>query len=67
MEVAHIDVFHRDPERFWSFYGDRFQTLDSKHPNRAHEILAELERAGLLDAVVTQNIDRLHARQAPPR
>ena len=62
MEVAHIDVFHRDPERFWSFYGDRFQTLDSKLPNRAHEILAELERAGLLDAVVTQNIDRLHAK-----
>ncbi|HTX45946.1 MAG TPA: NAD-dependent protein deacylase [Solirubrobacteraceae bacterium] len=62
MEVAHIDVFRRDPERFWHFYGDRFQTLDSKRPNRAHEALATLERAGLLDAVITQNIDRLHAR-----
>ncbi len=62
MEVAHIDVFRRDPERFWHFYGERFQSLEDKRPNRAHEALAVLERAGLLDAVITQNIDRLHAR-----
>jgi NAD-dependent deacetylase len=62
MEVAHIDVFRRDPGRFWHFYGDRFQTLGDKRPNAAHAALARLEEAGLLDAVVTQNIDRLHAR-----
>ena len=62
MEVAHIDAFRRDPERFWRFYGERFQTLEDKRPNRAHEALAELEQADLLDAVITQNIDRLHAR-----
>jgi NAD-dependent deacetylase len=62
MEVAHIDAFHRDPERFWSFYSARFDTLEDKRPNRAHEGLAELERAGLLEAVITQNIDRLHAK-----
>ena len=62
MEVAHIDVFRRDPERFWHFYGDRFQTLEHKRPNGAHAALARLEQAGLLEAVVTQNIDRLHAR-----
>ena len=62
MEVAHIDVFRRDPERFWSFYGQRFEALEHKQPNRAHEVLALLERAGLLDAVITQNIDRLHER-----
>jgi NAD-dependent deacetylase len=60
MEVAHIDVFRRDPERFWHFYGDRFASLEHKRPNRAHEVLVELERVGVLDAVVTQNIDRLH-------
>src|SRR5436305_3958289 len=60
MEVAHIDAFRRDPERFWAFYGERFQTLDDKHPNRAHEVLAELERAGMLPAVITQNNDSLH-------
>ena len=60
MEVAHIDVFRRDPERFWQFYGDRFATLRGKRPNGAHRALAELERRGLLEAVVTQNIDGLH-------
>ena len=62
MEVAHIDVFRRDPERFWHFYGDRFATLASKQPNGAHEALVALERAGQLDAVITQNIDQLHRR-----
>jgi NAD-dependent deacetylase len=61
MAVAHIDVFRRDPRRFWHFYGDRFTTLRDKRPNGAHLALAELERRGALDAVVTQNIDGLHA------
>jgi NAD-dependent deacetylase len=60
MEVAHIDVFERDPERFWSYYRPRFESLGDKEPNRAHEVLAELERRGLIDGVITQNIDRLH-------
>jgi NAD-dependent deacetylase len=60
MEVAHIDVFERDPERFWSYYRPRFHSLGDKQPNRAHETLAELERRGLLEGVITQNIDRLH-------
>lgn len=61
MEVAHIDVFRRDPQRFWHFYGDRFTSLREKRPNAAHLALAELERRGALEAVVTQNIDGLHA------
>ena len=60
MEVAHIDVFRREPERFWHFYGDRFTTLRDKRPNGAHHALVELERRGHLDAVITQNIDGLH-------
>jgi NAD-dependent deacetylase len=60
MEVAHIDAFRRDPDRFWSFYSQRFMSLRDKRPNRAHEIVAELERRDLIRAVVTQNIDRLH-------
>ncbi len=62
MEVAHIDAWRADPERFWSFYGQRFQTLGDKQPNGAHAALAELEARGLLDAVVTQNIDMLHRK-----
>ncbi|HEY5816117.1 MAG TPA: NAD-dependent deacylase [Solirubrobacterales bacterium] len=60
MEVAHIDVFERDPARFWSYYRPRFHSLGDKRPNAAHEALAELERRGLLEGTITQNIDRLH-------
>ncbi|MCU1347746.1 MAG: Silent information regulator protein Sir2 [Acidobacteria bacterium] len=60
MEVAHIDAFRRDPDRFWSFYSHRFISLRDKRPNRAHEIVAEFEARGLIRVVVTQNIDRLH-------
>jgi NAD-dependent deacetylase len=56
MEVAQISVWRRDPERFWSFYGPRFASLEDKQPNGAHRALAELEIP-----VITQNIDGLHA------
>jgi len=62
MEVAHIDVFRREPERFWRFYGDRFASLRDRQPNGAHRALVELEERGLLDGVITQNIDMLHSR-----
>jgi NAD-dependent deacetylase len=56
MEVAHISVWRREPERFWGFYGQRFATLEGKQPNGAHRALAELDVP-----VITQNIDGLHA------
>jgi NAD-dependent deacetylase len=62
MAVAHIDVWRSDPERFWGFYGQRFHTLEGKEPNAAHAALVELERRGVLRAVITQNIDRLHRK-----
>ncbi len=67
MEVAHIDAFRRDPERFWSFYRPRFQSLGEVEPNPAHEALAELERRGLLEGVITQNIDMLHVKAGSER
>lgn len=62
MKVAHIEAFHRDPSSFWRFYAQRFQTLSTKLPNAAHIALAQLERVGLLKAVITQNVDQLHRR-----
>jgi NAD-dependent deacetylase len=56
MEVAHISVWRRDPQRFWGFYGQRFAALEGKQPNDAHRALAQL---GI--PVITQNIDGLHA------
>jgi NAD-dependent deacetylase len=67
MEVAHIDVFRRDPKRFWGYYRPRFGMLQEKQPNRAHRVLAELESRGMLEAVITQNIDRLHSKAGSQR
>jgi NAD-dependent deacetylase len=61
-EVASIEAFRRDPERVWSFYRARIRSLLEAQPNAGHLALAELERRGLVDAVVTQNIDTLHSR-----
>ena len=51
--------FDRDPEEFYRFYRNKMLFPDAK-PNTAHLKLAELEAAGKLKAVVTQNIDGLH-------
>ena len=59
-EVASIDGFRRDPERVWEFYGLRLGVLRDARPNPAHLALAQLEREGLLQAVITQNVDGLH-------
>ena len=61
-DYATIEAFRRDPERIWSFYSRRFRFLADAEPNAAHHALAELERRGLVQAVITQNIDRLHER-----
>jgi NAD-dependent deacetylase len=67
MEVAHIDVFHAEPKRFWDYYRPRFGMLQEKQPNRAHEVVAQLESDGLIEAVITQNIDRLHRKAGSQR
>ena len=53
--------FTRRTEDFYRFYRDKMLCLDAQ-PNAAHLKLAELERAGKLKAVVTQNIDGLHQK-----
>jgi NAD-dependent protein deacetylase/lipoamidase len=62
MEYATIDAFRRSPEKVWDFYSKRLGVLTEAKPNPAHQALAELERRGLVEAVVTQNVDRLHER-----
>ncbi len=53
--------FMRYPEEFYRFYRDKMLALDAQ-PNAAHLKLAELEQAGKLTGVVTQNIDGLHQK-----
>jgi NAD-dependent deacetylase len=59
-EVASIEAWRRDPARVWEFYALRLDVLGEAQPNAGHRALAELEAAGLVEAVVTQNVDGLH-------
>jgi NAD-dependent deacetylase len=61
-EYGSIEAFRRDPLKVWSFYKPRVAMLTEAEPNAAHFALAELERLGFVEAVVTQNIDLLHKR-----
>jgi NAD-dependent deacetylase len=62
LEYGSIEAFRADPRKIWSFYKPRVAMLARAEPNAAHLALAELERLGFLEAVVTQNIDLLHER-----
>lgn len=53
--------YMKKPEEFYRFYRNKMLCLDAK-PNAAHRKLAELEAAGKLKAVITQNVDGLHQR-----
>ena len=58
-QIVSHSFFVRNPEGFYEFYKEKMMFLDAK-PNAAHLKLAELEEAGKLTAVITQNIDGLH-------
>ncbi|MDR1704382.1 MAG: NAD-dependent protein deacylase [Clostridiales bacterium] len=58
-EILSIDFLEDNPEYFYEFYKKNIIHTEAK-PNAAHIKLAELEAAGLLTAVITQNIDGLH-------
>ena len=60
-DVASIDGWYRNPGLMLQFYNERRRQLEGCRPNRAHEIIAELEH--WFDVtVVTQNVDNLHER-----
>ena len=58
-EMLSRTMYERHPEEFYDFYRDKLLYPDAK-PNAAPRKLAELEAAGRLSAIVTQNIDGLH-------
>src|SRR5215212_408795 len=61
-EYASLSAFRADPRKVWRFYKPRISMLTEAEPNAAHRALAALERAGLVEGVITQNIDVLHER-----
>lgn len=60
-EILSHTFFYSHTDYFFSFYRDKMIVENAK-PNPAHLKLAELEKAGKLSAVVTQNIDGLHQK-----
>jgi NAD-dependent deacetylase len=62
LDYGSIQAFRENPARVWEFYAPRFEMLASAAPNAGHVALAELERLGHVEAIVTQNIDLLHER-----
>lgn len=59
-EYATIHAFSSNPVKVWRMLAEMETVLDRALPNPAHFALAELERAGKLAGIVTQNIDGLH-------
>jgi NAD-dependent deacetylase len=59
-ELASTEALNRNFDNFVTFYRSRIDSMGGVKPNRGHEILAEWEGKGLLEAVVTQNVDGLH-------
>ena len=61
-EYGTIQAFRRDPYKVWRLFKAISGTVDTAQPNAGHKALAWLEQMGLLQAVITQNIDWLHQR-----
>jgi NAD-dependent deacetylase len=49
-------------EKYWQMSREFYEPLKNAQPNAAHQAVAELEKMGKLDCVITQNIDNLHQR-----
>ncbi len=55
-----IDYFLDNPLEVWQLYYERFKAMGNVKPNPGHYALAKLEEAGIIKAIITQNIDGLH-------
>ncbi len=55
-----LEYFYQNPKKSWELRSIVFKEIDNAKPNAAHLALAELEKMGLLKAIITQNIDSLH-------
>ena len=62
MEVASLTTFYNQPERFFNWLHPLAEKIANAQPNQAHQAIAQLEQAGYIQAIITQNIDNLHQR-----
>lgn len=66
-EYATIDAYRSNPDKVWALWHELGRDLREATPNPGHVALAQLEAAGRLAAVITQNIDNLHQRAGSQR
>ena len=62
VRLAHVDALRDEPAAVWAFYARRFGGVQEAQPNAGHLALAALERHGVVERLVTQNVDGLHRR-----
>ena len=62
MEIASLSAFRTTPERFFNWFRPLASRIFYALPNPAHAALAEFERAGYQNVIITQNIDGLHQK-----
>jgi NAD-dependent deacetylase len=67
LEVASLSTFRTAPERFFEWFQPLAGRIFNAQPNPAHLALAEFERSGRLQTIVTQNIDALHQKAGSQR
>ena len=58
--IVSIDGFIREPSRYYNYSLELYPVRKNAKPNPAHYMLAELEKKGLLNGIITQNVDGLH-------
>jgi len=67
-QVVTLEYFLKRPDESWWMYTEMFYpTLANAKPNPAHYAIAELEALGLVEAVITQNVDCLHQKAGSKR
>ncbi|MFC2028379.1 NAD-dependent deacetylase [Chloroflexota bacterium] len=62
LEVASLNTFRHSPEKFFSWIRPLAKLIVTAEPNSAHMAVTELETAGYINTIVTQNIDDLHQK-----
>jgi len=62
MVYASIEAFREDPAKYWIIRGEFIRNYETYQPNKAHLALAEFEEMGIVQHVITQNIDGLHKK-----
>jgi NAD-dependent protein deacetylase/lipoamidase len=65
-EYAHVEAFHTDPIKVWQMLKELSDLVINAKPNPGHHSLVELSEMGILQAVITQNIDNLHQEAGSP-